>query len=254
MTTNTATSTLTNRQNGYQELKPPVTPAAPHYDATAAPKESQPIYTPLLLLLYDLWVLGVVNTFAWGCSTTRYLLPLFRSNVGGNHLDVGVGTGYYLRSKGSVPATTRLTLVDNEQGALDVAKTRSNRPDANALIADILKPLPVREKFDSVSMYYLFHCLPVSMPEKCGVFDHIKHNMTPDGVITGANVLGKGVRKDNFFAAKIRKGCQNHGVFYNKDDNAYEFEDALRKNFKKVETWVVGTVFMFRAQGPKYNE
>jgi hypothetical protein len=43
-------------------------------------------------------------------------------------------------------------------------------------------------------------------------------------------------------------------VFHNKEDNAYEFEEALRKNFKKVETRVVGAVFIWIAEGPKFDD
>ena len=212
--------------------------------------ESGELYTPWRLAIYDFWVLGLVNTYAWGCSTTSYLLPLFRANVRHKHLDVGVGTGYYL-DPSSVPASTRLTLVDSEASALAVAKLRSQQPDANAVVADVLSPLPLEDKFDSVSMYYLLHCMPVSVPEKCRVFALLKERMAPDGVLTGANVLGKGVARDNYFGAFIRRGCTNHGIFHNKEDNAFDFERALRDNFNKVETWVVGSVFIFRAEEPK---
>jgi SAM-dependent methyltransferase len=244
--TTATTSVLANGVKGYKE------PNTNIDSTTAAPEKGRAIYTPLFLLIYDFWVLGIVNTFAWGCSTTRYLLPQFRANVRKNHLDIGVGTGYYL-DRGQIPHTTRLTLVDTEQVALDTAQRRSRRSDANLVIADILQPFSLKEKFDSVSMYYLFHCIPSTMREKCSVFSHIKYNMTADGVIHGANVLGKGVAQDNWLGKRIRRFCLNHGVFHNREDNAYEFEDALRRNFKTVETWVVGTVFVWRAEGPKLD-
>jgi hypothetical protein len=51
------------------------------------------------------------------------------------------------------------------------------------------------------------------------------------------------------------RSCGEAGrVFHNREDNAYEFEDALRRNFKKVETWVVGAIFIWRAEGPKLDE
>jgi hypothetical protein len=244
------TATTSIPANGVNSHKEPKTSIA---STTAVPEKGRPIYTPLFLLFYDFWVLGVVNTFAWGCSTTRYLLPQFRTNVRNNHLDIGVGTGYYL-DKGQIPHTTRLTLVDIEQGALETAQRRSRRSDANLVIADILQPLSLNEKFDSVSMYYLFHCIPATMREKCGVFSHIRYNMMADGVIHGASILGKGVAQDNWFGKRIRTFCLNQGVFHNREDNAYEFEDALRRNFKKVETRVVGTIFIWRAEGPKLDE
>ena len=54
------------------------------------------IYTPLTLKLYDWWVLGVSNRLAWGCPTKEHLLPHFLEHLGNNHLDIGVGTGFYL--------------------------------------------------------------------------------------------------------------------------------------------------------------
>ncbi|GAB7352919.1 hypothetical protein MBLNU459_g3504t1 [Dothideomycetes sp. NU459] len=208
------------------------------------------LYTPWRLTYYDFWVLGIVTTYAWCCPTTTYLLPLFRANVRKNHLDIGVGSGYYL-GPSTVPTTTNLTLIDSESHALAVAKARTRRMDATAIVANVLKPLPLSQKYDSVSMYYLLHCIPVSIEEKCRVFSNIKVHMTTDGVLTGANILNKGVKQDNFFGAWIRRGITRHGILHNQSDTAYDFEHALRENFCQVETWVVGSIFIFRAQTPK---
>ena len=52
-------------------------------------------YSKPLLSIYDLWVLGFSNTFVWRCRTS-IILAFYNQHVSGNHLDVGVGTGYYL--------------------------------------------------------------------------------------------------------------------------------------------------------------
>ena len=56
------------------------------------------IYTPLTpKALWDWWVLGVSNRFAWDVPITKeHLLPHFLEHLGNNHLDIGVGTGFYL--------------------------------------------------------------------------------------------------------------------------------------------------------------
>ncbi|KAK7749682.1 hypothetical protein SLS53_000261 [Cytospora paraplurivora] len=144
------------------------------------------IYKSWDLLIYEIWVLGIVSTWAWGCGTNQYLLPQFRAN---HHLDIGSGTGYYLR-KGNIPQSTNLSLVDLERSALEVGLRRSGRADGNnvrGIVADILQPLPVDDRFDSVSMYYLLHCFPAPVDVKCRIIQHIKRNMTPNGVIHGAN-------------------------------------------------------------------
>ncbi|GKZ35685.1 hypothetical protein AbraIFM66950_006436 [Aspergillus brasiliensis] len=231
-----------------------------HQPSQATPQENKQIYTPWRLFIYDIWVLGIVSTFAWGCRISKYLIPLFRLNIGKNHLDIGAGTGYYL-NHARIPGDTKLTIADNEPHALNVALARCTHPSTqtHGIVTDILQPFPFptpkkeEEKFDSISMYYLLHCLPVPVASKCKIFTHLKKYMTADGVIHGANVLGKGVRKDNWFAAMIRRGCLKHGVFHNEQDNAWEFERALRENFREVETWVVGSVFVFRAKGPIFD-
>ncbi|KAL8821409.1 MAG: hypothetical protein Q9223_000558 [Gallowayella weberi] len=260
--TSTATSTRTLSSTSTLTSNPPhnthidglVSTSKTHPTDTHDATLQETIYTPLRLLIYDIWVLGIVATFAWGCSVTTYLVPLFLSNFRRNHLDIGVGTGYYLAK--APPSTHRkVTLFDNEPGALETAKKRSGYVDARAVVGDCLKPLPFTEKFDSVSMYFLLHCLRTSTPaEKTAAFTHAAQVMAPDGVLTGANILGKGVRQDNFFARWIRAKTLAHGVLSNRDDNAWEFETALRGTFREVETWVVGSIFIFRAVGPKTAE
>lgn len=73
------------------------------------------IYTPLTLKLYDWWVLGVSNRLAWGCPTKEHLLPHFLEHLGNNHLDIGVGTGFYLTH---VPESSLISLMDLNEASL----------------------------------------------------------------------------------------------------------------------------------------
>lgn len=274
----TGSTTATESQSLQADLHKTTaaTKNAPAPDVAEGKDDQDVLYTPWRLAFYDFWVLGIVTSYAWCCPTTTYLLPLFRANVRKNHLDIGVGSGYYL-DPSTVPATAKLTLVDSESHALAVAKVRTKRSDVTAIVANVLKPLPLSQKYDSVSMYslipsllnkeseqaqglkdiiilgmyYLLHCIPGSIEEKCRVFSNIKIHMAPDGVLTGANILNKGVKQDNFFGVWIRRGITKHGILHNQSDTAYDFEHALRENFHKVETWVVGSIFIFRAESPK---
>jgi hypothetical protein len=55
----------------------------------------QKTYTPLLLAFYDLGVIGLSNSYIWKCPSSR-LLEHYNQHVSGAHLDIGVGTGYFL--------------------------------------------------------------------------------------------------------------------------------------------------------------
>jgi hypothetical protein len=55
----------------------------------------QAVYSTSTLALYDWFVLGVSNRFVWNCQS-EHILALYDRYVTANHLDVGVGTGYFL--------------------------------------------------------------------------------------------------------------------------------------------------------------
>src|ERR1700731_920308 len=58
------------------------------------------VYSPTILKLYDFGVLGLSNRFVWQCPTKTVLLPFYKEHLGLKHLDVGVGTGFYIARAG----------------------------------------------------------------------------------------------------------------------------------------------------------
>ncbi|KAJ9660483.1 hypothetical protein H2201_006905 [Coniosporium apollinis] len=207
------------------------------------------IYSRWLLRVYDFCVLGIVSSYAWCCSTKKVLLPFFRENIGQNHLDIGVGTGYYL-ANANVPKNVRVTLLDLNENSLDSARARFGREDAILVKHDVFKPLPTDEQYDSMSLFYLLHCLPGPLSRKTAIFSHLKRNLKPDGVLYGATILGKGVPY-NWFARFIRRQGNKEGVFDNYDDNKEEIVAALEQHFEEVGAKVVGTILMFKSRRPK---
>jgi len=88
------------------------------------------IYTPSMLSIYDLLVHVVSNHLAWRCPT-RKLLDLYRANLSANHLEAGVGTGYFLDRAGR-PSFQRLVLLDINRNCLARAKRRLARAHRSA--------------------------------------------------------------------------------------------------------------------------
>lgn len=170
-------------------------------------------------------------------------------------MDIGVGTGYCL-TKCDLEGV-KLTLADLNPDALKTTKGRLVgmgkvlEEETETLLWDITRPLPAScPKFDSISLYYLLHCMPGPVSNKTAVFSHLKHNLTPDGVISGTTVLGKGV-SHNLFGKVILYFMHRNGWFDNRDDGEEDFLEALRENFAFVETRVQGVVFVWRASGPR---
>lgn len=212
---------------------------------TASSEAGAAVYSPLTLKLYDAWVLGISNRFAWQCPTREVLQPFFDRHVGANHLDVGVGTGYYLANAG-LPDTTQVTLLDLNPSSLEAAKQRFGRADTQTLQHDVFVPLGAEHvgRYDSISLFYLLHCLPGAMTDKAAVFANLKHCLKPDGVLFGATILGDAAGH-NGFGRKLIEVYNKKGIFGNRSDTVEGLRSALALHFTAVHIEVVGKVALF---------
>jgi SAM-dependent methyltransferase len=142
------------------------------------------VYTPFFLFIYDWYVLGLINWLAWRCSTSKVLLPFFTSHLRSNHLDIGVGTGYYL-SHCSLTPEHHITLMDLNQNSLEAANARignvARMVQGDALAASL--PFKEKEKFDSISLFYLLHCMPGPLERKKVLFENLRSHLTDDGIL-----------------------------------------------------------------------
>ena len=207
------------------------------------------IYTSSLLRIYDLIVLLISNTYIWRCSTKDVLLPFFREHLGRQHLDVGVGTGYF-PANSHPPSDSEFTLVDLNRNSLETARARIDRPSTRCYLHDATKPLPIDDRFDSISLFYLLHCTPGPMGQKTKLFTNLKHHLVGDGILYGSTILGQNV-KHNVVGRFIMWSYNRIGIFDNHLDSEEAFVDALKNNFQEVEHQIEGTVLLFTASRPK---
>lgn len=192
-------------------------------------------YTNYALIIYDYLVLMFMSFFVWRCSTTKTMLPFFRANVSKRHLDIGCGTGYFLEH-GNIPLDAEVSLCDLNQNCLEKSKARFGRPNTECLLHNIFQPLPSDAgPFDSISMFYLLHCLPGPVSRKCEIFKHLKYNLSADGVLFGSNVLGP--TGDHTWLSRLALRRLNYlSHMDNMGDTRAAFEEALRENYHEVDT------------------
>lgn len=212
--------------------------------------EGAKAYTSFTLKIYDWWVLNISNHFAWRCPTKDYLVPHFLQSLSSNHLDVGVGTGYYLTHS---PSDYVISLMDLNNLSLEAASARvGGSRIRNKIKHDVFEVYPesLHNKFDSISMFYLLHCLPGHMAEKEIVIANAKAALTKGGVLYGATILGEGVRH-NAFASKLMKVYNRKGIFSNSQDSKEELERILSNHFQKVDLTVKGAVALFSVSEKK---
>jgi SAM-dependent methyltransferase len=206
------------------------------------------VYTPLSLRFYDWWVLNLSNRYAWRCKTEPVLLDHFQKYMGDRHLDIGVGTGYYLAK--SLHKTRHITLLDLNPNSLKAAENRigSDRI-AECIKHDVFIPLPKRLEgyYNSVSMFYLLHCLPGDMVAKSPIIGNVASTLKASGTLYGATILGKGV-EHNAFGRKLISVYNKKGIFCNNLDALDTLHAALSVHFKQVNVKLQGAVALFAAK------
>jgi hypothetical protein len=112
----------------------------------------QAVYAKQNLALYDFVVLGVSNRLVWKCPTQR-LLDLYNKNVKANHLDAGVGTGYFLDQCHCPSSTPRIALMDLNSNTLEFASQRIARYKPEIYRRNVLDPISLDgEKFDPLGI------------------------------------------------------------------------------------------------------
>lgn len=208
----------------------------------------QAVYSPLSLAFYDVWVLGLTNHWIWQCPTAQ-IAAQFASCAGPRHVDIGVGTGYYLEH--ALPnAVKHLALVDLNRSSLDAASKRAKERGPVCYQRDVYQPLDLPEPaFDSVSINYLLHCLPGDLLDKAQALGHISACLSDEGMLFGSTVLGQGVRA-NWAAKKLMALYNRKGIFSNEQDTLEALDQVLNSLFEQVRIHVVGCVALFQAKNP----
>lgn len=202
------------------------------------------IYSKPALSLYDLVVVHLSNQLAWQCPAST-ILDFYNRYITDNHLDIGVGTGYYL-DKCRFPASApRLALLDLNTNSLEVTAKRLERYHPASHVANVLEPIEWNvPRFNSIGMNYLLHCLPGTMDNKQRVFENVIPLLHSGGVVFGSTILGQGV-PHNFLGRGLMNVYNKRGVFGNREDTLSSLNSVLHRYFRDVSVHVVGCVAFF---------
>ena len=204
-------------------------------------------YTRALLNLYDPVVLGPVARWVWRCPVDQ-LVDGYRRNARPRHLDVGPGTGYFV-SRSGLPRGAPVTLLDPNRNVLRHASARLRKLNVQTVEADVLKPLPLEDRFASAALNLVLHCLPGPMQRKAAAIANVAAVLDADGVLFGASVLGRSAEHGRLARAVLR-AFNAEGGFDNLDDSEDGIQEILAASFRDVEVRAIGSVAYFRAANP----
>lgn len=212
--------------------------------SAAQVEAGQAVYSKRTLAAYDLVVLGLSNRFVWKCPT-QGLEEHYNRHVTANHLDVGVGTGYFLDRCRFPSPTPRVALMDLNSDALAFASQRIARYKPETYRRNVLEPISIdTERFDSVGTNYLLHCIPGSIESKSVALDHLKALMKPNAVLFGSTLLQGGVSR-SWMAKRLMDAYNRKGIFSNEHDDLEGLKRALTHRFRDVSVQVVGCAALF---------
>ena len=211
-------------------------------------ERGQQVYTPFVLRAYDLFVLGFSNRVVWRCRSVR-VLERYDRYAGRRHLDLGVGTGWYLDRCEWPVERPGITLLDLNENSLSLAARRLARYAPQTVRANVLDPLPLgRERFDSVAANYLLHCLPGRIDSKAAtVAANVRPFLEPGGVLFGSTILGRGVTHTRL-GRRLLKAYNAKGIFSNAEDDETGLRQGLAATFADVQIERVGAVALFAAR------
>ena len=205
-------------------------------------------YTPFFLKIYDPLILGFFTRVVWRCPTTL-LVERYRRHIRPRHLDVGPGTGYFLERAG-LPAGAPVTILDPNVHVLDHASRRLQHLDITAVEADVCKPLPLAETFDSAALNCVIHCLPGPLSRKAVAVANVAAVLAPTGVLFGASILGPSA-PHTWLSRKMLDVNNRRGIFDNLGDTEKGLDEILRATFEHVELETVGSMAVFAATNPR---
>ena len=205
-------------------------------------------YGAVTLPLYDLAVLKTVVQYAWRCPLSKEQ-ELYNRSVGAKHLDVGVASGYFLHHTKWPVDKPEITLMVLNPNSTKYAADRLSRYTISELAGDALEPFPTDEKFDSVGMFHLLHCIPGNLREKQRVLENAGQVLKPGGVVFGANVTPVDCQP-NRFAKSVLWLSHSLGALNNQKDSHADMEKALEETFEDYKLERVGCMSLWEARRP----
>ena len=173
------------------------------------------------------------------------MLERYNSYVGARHLDVGVGTGWFLDHCDWPVETPQITLLDLNENSLSVASKRIRRYAPATVQTNVLDPVDLGDvRFDSIGANYLFHCLPGELESKAATVAS-----TPSLSRLERRPLREHDPRPGRPAQPARApshaSYNRKGIFSNLEDDQRGLEQGLASQLTNVEVEVVGAVALF---------
>jgi len=180
---------------------------------------------------YDKVVNQINCEKVWKCSQQN-IINNYQENINCNHLEIGPGTGLFLKKENLNTQLEKLTLVDINTKILNYSKKELEKEysHVNALVYDLFSyEIPSNIVFNSVGINYVLHCIPGNLQTK---LDKLISNLGNNKYnLFGASVICDPLHM-NPIAEYELMFLNSFGIFNNNNDTYEELNDYLcSKNY-----------------------
>src|SRR5258708_39491348 len=141
------------------------------------------------------------------------------------------------------------SLLDLNENSLRAAAAQVKQAKVRTFMRDVMQPSsePVDTGYDSISLFYLLHCLPGTMDDKETAIANLKRYLSKDGVLYGATILGDEAAH-NPIGRMLLKLYNDKGIFHNMADTFDDLQTMLRRQFQNVQIRRHNKVALFVAR------
>lgn len=180
---------------------------------------------------YDRFVNEINCNHVWKCSKNN-IINNYCANVENKHLEIGPGSGFFLKKENIGVNLDQLTLVDVNSTILKFSKKNleSEHSNVNSLVYDLFRyEIPTNIEFDSVGINYVLHCIPGNLQTK---LDSLISNLGDNKYnLFGASVICDPLHM-NPIAEYELMFLNAFGIFNNNNDTYEELNEYLNnKNY-----------------------
>jgi len=207
---------------------------------------SNTYFSKIIFRIYDRILLKYAMPIIWKCKVSE-IENLYNRHLSQKHLDIGAGTGYFIKKSNRLENNTKITIMDINPVCLNICKEQLKEYSINIYEHDILKPIPDTEKFDSIALNLLLHCLPGDMISKQSIFLDAKNRLNRKGTIFGTTfILNKA--KLNILTWIWFRIFNITGLLNNRKDRLADLENILENNFQHYTIQAIGHCILFSAR------
>ena len=186
---------------------------------------------------YDYFVNNINCKYVWKCDQ-RYIKKLYANNITNKHLEIGPGTGYFIKKY----QFNNLHLVDINQDILNNSEKNLYNNCQNIKIHNqniFENNNKINEDITSIGMSYVLHCVPNNLDIS---LDNLVDNIKTNNQITifGSTVIPN--KKDIVAMTEIYT-LNTFGIFNNINHNKEQLEYIIDKYNGNIKH--VGNVLLF---------